>query len=295
MQIRLYNIYNAIQILCKQCHGNTMHTIPMPHKWDYESGWKWMKMDESGWKWMKVDESGWKWMKVDESGWKFMKVFESWWNLRKCIKIVFLKIAFLKDFYISTRTPFSPICSLLNFSTSISRFIKLLEPFEGVRSASHYSPDSRLHKTVYLIIAMMKWLPLWAFTTHSFSSLLPSFQNLMVSWFPHHCPEHYRKGCYAHIHHWAIVDSNPHPTKVLIKDTVMWWYIWKLLSENKLLPDKLASFPLFHPLVCAFSLVCTNCTKVATLHSPDSCEAFFSKNCMEQKGAEADKPNMHLH
>lgn len=68
-------------------------------------------------------------------------------------KVDHLTIAFLKDFYISMRTPFH---SLINFATSISGYIKLLEPFEGVRSASHYSPDSRLHKTVYLIIAMMK-------------------------------------------------------------------------------------------------------------------------------------------
>ena len=32
-------------------------------------------------------------------------------------------------------------------------------------------------------------------------------------------------------------------------------YIWKTLSENKPLPDKLVSFPFFHPLVCA------NCAK----------------------------------
>ena len=41
---------------------------------EYESGWKWVKMDKSGWKGMKaveMDESGWIWMNANENGWKW--------------------------------------------------------------------------------------------------------------------------------------------------------------------------------------------------------------------------------
>ena len=38
--------------------------------WDWNGGWKWIKMKENRWWWMKMDKSGlnrWKWMKVDEN------------------------------------------------------------------------------------------------------------------------------------------------------------------------------------------------------------------------------------
>ena len=41
---------------------------------EYESGRKWVKVDESGWKGMKaveMDESGWIWMNANENGWKW--------------------------------------------------------------------------------------------------------------------------------------------------------------------------------------------------------------------------------
>ena len=75
---------------------------------EYESGRKWVKMDESGWKGMKVDEmdengwNGWKWMKANENG--LSKNNANAWrsspfqNIVSCFIYLFFSFLFIQIF-----------------------------------------------------------------------------------------------------------------------------------------------------------------------------------------------------